>query len=406
MRFLSMPRHSALSPSWIGRLSRGLGLSILCAGLWVTSVGSVAYAKPKVHTVYSGQRLGSIAKRYNVTVDELCKANGISRSDPIKPGQKLIIPGTDDGTGSSDDESPSRPAGSAKIHVVAKGHTLGAISGRYAVTVGAICNANGISRNETLEVGQKLIIPHKTDKDGAYAKKQRLRGHFDDKIEDEKDDDSSSKKGDDESWKRYVKPAWRRGYIKIFRYGRSWSGYVIGPKNQVLGHASNKINYVMGAKEDGPRIDPKLIRLIASISDKFGGREMRIVSGYRTKSFVAASKHKEGKAIDFSIPGIPNEALRDYLRTIKGVGVGYYPNSSFVHLDVRGYNSYWIDYAGPGQAPRKSPGRDKEHDDSPPEGDSDEQAKSSPDRVKKSEKDPPAKKAPKAKAPTKSSSGR
>src|SRR5690606_17489041 len=101
-----------------------------------------------------------------------------------------------------------------------------------------------------------------------------------------------SKKGDDESWKQYVKPAWRRGYIKIFRYGRSWNGYVIGPKNQVLGHASNKINYVMGAKEDGPRIDPKLIRLIASISDKFGGREMRIVSGYCTKSFVAASKHK------------------------------------------------------------------------------------------------------------------
>src|SRR5690606_42032107 len=39
-----------------------------------------------------GQRLGSIAKRYNVTIDELCRANGISRKDPIFPGQKLIIP--------------------------------------------------------------------------------------------------------------------------------------------------------------------------------------------------------------------------------------------------------------------------------------------------------------------------
>jgi hypothetical protein len=37
--------------------------------------------------------------------------------------------------------------------------------------------------------------------------------------------------------------------------------------------------------------------------------------------------------------------------------VGYYPNSSFLHLDVRGYNSYWIDYAGPGEAPRKRSGK-------------------------------------------------
>lgn len=333
--------------------------------------------------MYAGQRLGSIAKRYNVTVDELCNANGISSRAPIKPGQKLIIPGTEDGSGSggggdsgsgkksadkSTHKSPSssetsndpiKPAGAAKIHVIAKGHTLGAISGRYAVTVGAIENANGISRRDSLEVGQKLIIPHRTDKDGAYARKQRLRGHFDDKTKsqedgDEKGDDKgASNSGGEPTWQKYVRPAWKRGYIEIFRYGRSWKGYVIGPTNEVLGHASNKINFVMGAKEDGPRVDPKLIRLVSAISDKFGGRPLRIVSGYRTKSFVAASKHREGKAIDFSIPGIPNEVLRDYLRTIKGVGVGFYPNSSFVHLDVRGYNSYWVDYAGPGEAPRK-----------------------------------------------------
>jgi hypothetical protein len=34
----------------------------------------------------------------------------------------------------------------------------------------------------------------------------------------------------------------------------------------------------------------------------------------------------------------------------KNVGVGYYPNSSFVHLDVRrGSSAFWIDYSGPGQ---------------------------------------------------------
>ena len=339
-----------LSPLW--GLSLVWGLSLACALLLPTA----AAAKPKVHVVYSGQRLGSIAKRYNVTIDELCKANGISRRDPIKPGQRLIIPGSDDGKPSDDKETekaPPRPAGPTRFHQVAKGHTLGAIAGRYAITVGALCNANGITRSARLSVGQRLIIPHRTDKDGAYARRQRLRGSFEEEPKDEKSKKGSSKT---KSWAPYVKPAWRRGYIKIRRYGRYWAGYVIGPKNQVLGHASNKINYVLGAADDGPRIDPKLVRLIASISDKFGGREMRIVSGYRTKSFVAASKHKEGKALDFSIPGVPNEALRDYLRTIDNVGVGYYPNSSFVHVDVRGYNSYWIDYAGPGEPPRTRPG--------------------------------------------------
>lgn len=368
MSFRFIPPHATrdTAPSeFARRLGRRLGLVALFASLLCAGLSEEAFAKPKTHTVYSGQRLGSIAKRYNVTVDELCQANGISRSAPIKPGQKLIIPGTDDGTGSAKSEKNSgkkssgkanKPQGKVRFHVVAKGHTLSAIAGRYAITVTSLCNANGISRNASLTVGERLIVPAKDDKNGEYAKQQRLRGKYKERAKQDDDDEKSRAKNKErKSWKKYEKPAWRRGYIKIARYGRSWEGYVIGPKNQVLGHASNKINFVMGAREDGPRIDPKLIRLIASISDNFGGREIRIVSGYRTKSFVAASKHKKGKAIDFSIPGIPNEVLRDYLRTIDNVGVGYYPNSSFVHLDVRGYNSYWVDHAGPGEAPRKRP---------------------------------------------------
>lgn len=347
-------------PTPLGRSLRGLFLvAALMAPLMVTRS---SHAKPKVHVVYQGQRLGSIAKRYNVSIDELCRANGITRTSTIRPGQKLIVPGTDDGTGSSGatkkdgksnstkDAPPPRPQGKAAIHVVAKGHTLSAIAGRYAVTVTALCNANGFARNTTLSVGQKLIVPHKTDKEGLYARRQRLNGHFDD---DREDDREASKADTAKSWEPYVKSPWRRGYIKIRRYGRYWAGYVIGPGQEVLGLASNKINFVLGASKDGPRIDPRLVRLIASVSDKFGGREMRIVSGYRTKSFVAASQHKVGRALDFSIPGVPNEVLRDYLRTLEDVGVGYYPNSSFVHVDVRGYNSYWVDYAGPGESPRK-----------------------------------------------------
>jgi hypothetical protein len=59
----------------------------------------------------------------------------------------------------------------------------------------------------------------------------------------------------------------------------------------------------------------------------------------------------QGLACDFRVVGVRNQDLRDYLRRgYEKVGVGYYPNSSFVHLDVRKDRSaFWIDYSGPGE---------------------------------------------------------
>ena len=55
--------------------------------------------------------------------------------------------------------------------------------------------------------------------------------------------------------------------------------------------------------------------------------------------------------------------MRDFCRTFRNVGVGIYPNSLFVHLDVREGNSHWVDYAAPGQAPRYRAPDGKEEDD-------------------------------------------
>lgn len=49
-------------------------------------------AATESHVVQEGQTLGGIARRYRVTIAELCEANGISRRDKIRPGQKLVIP--------------------------------------------------------------------------------------------------------------------------------------------------------------------------------------------------------------------------------------------------------------------------------------------------------------------------
>jgi uncharacterized protein YcbK (DUF882 family) len=46
------------------------------------------------------------------------------------------------------------------------------------------------------------------------------------------------------------------------------------------------------------------------------------------------SLHMQGKAIDIRIPGIELADVRRAGLALKGGGVGYYPGSNFVHLDV------------------------------------------------------------------------
>jgi uncharacterized protein YcbK (DUF882 family) len=158
------------------------------------------------------------------------------------------------------------------------------------------------------------------------------------------------------AWRRYKKMAWRRGYVTLSNpaNGRHWMGYVLGPGDTLLPKAERQVRALLASWRTGRSrpIDPELIRLIAQVSDVFGGRPIRVVSGYRERSHARDSRHKHGEALDFSIDGVPNWAVRDYLRSLRHTGVGYYPNSSFVHVDVRGYPAYWIDLSGPGARPR------------------------------------------------------
>lgn len=72
---------------------RWAAIALLSLGLGVFAP-SVAHAHSgeHVHVVAKGQTLGHIAKLNHVTIKELCEANHIRRRDPIRPGQKLIIP--------------------------------------------------------------------------------------------------------------------------------------------------------------------------------------------------------------------------------------------------------------------------------------------------------------------------
>lgn len=335
----------------------------------------------RIHQVAPGQTLGKIARRYNVSTEAVQAANHLAPEHRLKPGEKLLIPnpGADlDGEKASvatlSDSTATRSKVEEKkspvpqIHQIESGHTLGKVAKRYRVSVESIATANDLDPHAPLQPGKKLVIPVPGE-EGSKAVRQ-LRAELD-AAEETAAERSGRRDGMADmadprrakpvrytrtrTWKFYAERPRHKGYVTLTGWNNRWQGYVVGKGNKVLPGAFEAVSRLMGAVGDRPRADPRLIKLLADVSDTFGGRPIRVVSGFRTESFFLDSRHRHSRAIDFSIPGVPNEALKDYLLTLKSAGVGYYPNSSFVHLDTRETKTYWVDYAGPGEAPRTSP---------------------------------------------------
>lgn len=96
-------------------------------------------------------------------------------------------------------------------------------------------------------------------------------------------------------------------------------------------------------------LHPRLVWLLENITQAFPGRAVYIYSGYRRDGH--GSLHRQGRALDLAVRGVANEDVFKYCRTLRDVGCGYYPNSTFVHVDVRPFGTghpMWIDASRPG----------------------------------------------------------
>ena len=106
-------------------------------------------------------------------------------------------------------------------------------------------------------------------------------------------------------------------------------------------------------------INQRLIEVLYATARHYQNAKLFIVAGYRAPKIAKQkgnprSAHKRGVACDFQLAGVPPETVRDYLReAYHNIGVGYYPNAGFVHVDVgRKRPAYWIDYSHPGERAR------------------------------------------------------
>jgi uncharacterized protein YcbK (DUF882 family) len=99
-------------------------------------------------------------------------------------------------------------------------------------------------------------------------------------------------------------------------------------------------------------IDRRLLDLLGELRGSLDSREpFEVISGYRspatnaklgatTSGVASGSLHVAGMAIDIRVPGRALRAVRDAAKTLGAGGVGYYPDSNFVHVDV-GRVRYW-----------------------------------------------------------------
>lgn len=244
-------------------------------------------------------------------------------------------------------------------HVVTRGHTIEAIAHRYHVTVRAIVDANHLKDPRHLKLGQVLVIPgaegppRKKGDGGDRGEKAPGKGEKADAVE----------KGHPRSH-----PVTAALETAIEPHGRSSSDTLHAIRAGEEFHIRTKDGHghipssVLSAFERMMRqgnathaADPRLVALLGIVSSHFGGKPLEVVSGYRAYTptqYTPHSNHNLGRALDFRIRGVENQAVWEFCRTLRNAGCGYYPNSTFVHLDVRDTKTFWVDRSRPGEPPK------------------------------------------------------
>lgn len=95
------------------------------------------------------------------------------------------------------------------------------------------------------------------------------------------------------------------------------------------------------------QLDRRVFDLLHDLTAAVGRpeTEIDIICGYRTpwsneflrrtsQGVASHSLHMQGEAIDIRMPGVSTSKLRDVALTLHRGGVGFYPGSRFVHVDV------------------------------------------------------------------------
>lgn len=296
-------RASRILGPFMARLRQYLALTLFAISICAIPAGALAQRQV---TVRPGQSLALIARRHHVSVWDLAQANRMRPEQPLRPGDVLTIP----------------PQG---ITYVRPGQTLSEIAHDHECTVDDLRRLNSSVRRGALRAGQRLVLPG-----------------FQESVEEG---------GADRDWGTPQDA----GVVHIRRREELVTVRLVETDGRITREGLETLARLMRRHdEDLPELPhPRLVRLLAAISDHFGGREIVLISGRRdaTRYTRESSRHVSGQATDIRVEGVSHRALWDYCRSLASTGCGLYPRSTFVHVDVRERAAQWVDWSRPGARP-------------------------------------------------------
>ena len=115
------------------------------------------------YRVQGGDTLGTIARRYRVSLSSLKQANGIGGSNFLRIGQTLRIPpGHAPVRGAKFPSPPPAPQADPSgylQHLVTSGQNLYTIARQYRTTIATLRQLNGLDESQMLHAGATLKVP-------------------------------------------------------------------------------------------------------------------------------------------------------------------------------------------------------------------------------------------------------
>lgn len=143
--------------------------------------GPSAVTSGNTYTVQAGDNLIKIARKFGVKVNDLCEVNGISRSQILKVGQVLQIPGEKGGSAptetvatkevnasissvvqpaSTQPTTTAAPASGTQNYTVQAGDSYWKLARRFNSSVEELMSMNGTS-SDKLKIGQTIVVPNR-----------------------------------------------------------------------------------------------------------------------------------------------------------------------------------------------------------------------------------------------------
>lgn len=153
----------------------------------------------------------------------------------------------------------------------------------------------------------------------------------------------------------FATPKFERKLVLYNTHTSEWFKDIFWENGDYIPEQLDALNHFLRDPSNGKTtaIEPKLLDLMNRIQITINEKKpFEIISGYRSKEFndqlrkkgtgvAQNSKHIEGKAVDIRMSGIQLTKLHQAAKAQQVGGVGFYPKSNFIHIDIRKECVYW-----------------------------------------------------------------